>query len=112
MNTMTQTSATCPANRLQCDEIWAFIGAKTKDVSARKKEGWGDVWTWTGIDADSNWSFRVSWVVARPDGRWTSWKTAPAASRAACRSPRTGTGAYLEAVEGAFGLDVRLRAIS
>ena len=31
--------------RLQCDEIWAYIGAKAKNVSAEKKEiGWGDVW--------------------------------------------------------------------
>src|SRR5216683_1974546 len=34
--------------RLQCDEIWAFVGAKAKNVSVEKKqEGWGDVWTWT-----------------------------------------------------------------
>jgi len=32
--------------RLQCDEIWSFIGSKAKNVSAEKKEiGWGDVWT-------------------------------------------------------------------
>jgi len=27
--------------RLQCDEIWCFVGAKAKNVSAEKKlEGW------------------------------------------------------------------------
>ena len=36
--------------RLQCDEIWAYVGAKAKNVSAEKKAiGWGDVWTWVGI---------------------------------------------------------------
>jgi hypothetical protein len=41
--------------RLQCDEIWAFVGAKAKNVSAEKKaEGWGDAWTRTAIDADTN----------------------------------------------------------
>ena len=40
--------------RLQCDEIWAFVGAKAKNVSLEKKqEGWDDAWTWTAIDADT-----------------------------------------------------------
>src|SRR5438132_6544227 len=39
--------------RLQCDEIWSFVGAKKKNVSVEKEcDGWGDVWTWTAIDAD------------------------------------------------------------
>src|ERR1700735_2224792 len=39
---------------LQCDEIWQFIGAKAKNVSPEKKAiGWGDIWTWTAIDADT-----------------------------------------------------------
>src|SRR5437899_6973965 len=42
------------AKRIQCDEIWQFCGAKAKNASPEKKaEGWGDVWTWTGIDADT-----------------------------------------------------------
>ncbi len=29
--------------RLQCEEIWTFVGAKAKNVSLEKKqEGWGD----------------------------------------------------------------------
>jgi len=40
--------------RLQCDEIWAFVGAKQKNASPEKKaEGWGDAWTWTASDADT-----------------------------------------------------------
>src|SRR5947208_9830774 len=39
---------------LQCDEIWAFIGAKMKNTSLEKiQQGWGDIWTWTAIDADT-----------------------------------------------------------
>src|SRR5580704_4762248 len=35
--------------RLQCDEIWAFVGAKAKNASPEKKaQGWGDIWTWVG----------------------------------------------------------------
>lgn len=37
--------------RIQCDEIWAFVGAKEKNATAEQKEmGWGDAWTWTAID--------------------------------------------------------------
>lgn len=40
-----------PVRRLQCDEIWAFVGAKARNASIEKRqEGWGDVWTWTAID--------------------------------------------------------------
>lgn len=36
-----------PCKRIQCDEIWSFVGAKEKNASEEKKaEGWGDVWTW------------------------------------------------------------------
>src|SRR3981081_2350092 len=42
------------SQRVQCDEIWAFVGAKAKNVTPEQKaEGWGDIWTWTAIDADS-----------------------------------------------------------
>src|SRR5207244_11846255 len=35
------------SQRVQCDEIWSFIGAKEKNDSPEKKtEGWGDIWTW------------------------------------------------------------------
>src|ERR1700719_1934689 len=55
--------------RLQCDEIWCFIGAKAKNVSAEKKqEGWGDIWTWIGIDADTK--LVVSYLVG---GRGAGW---------------------------------------
>ena len=41
--------------RLQCDEIWWFVGAKRKNVSPeQEREGWGDVWTWIAIDADTS----------------------------------------------------------
>jgi IS1 family transposase len=40
--------------RLQADEIWAFVGAKRKNVTPEQEAvGWGDVWTWTAIDADT-----------------------------------------------------------
>src|SRR5436853_1508331 len=42
------------SKRVQCDEIWAFVGAKNRNVTPEQKaQGWGDVWTWTALDADS-----------------------------------------------------------
>src|SRR2546428_12911119 len=42
------------SRRVQADEIWAFCGAKEKKATPEQKaEGWGDVWTWTAIDAES-----------------------------------------------------------
>src|SRR6266849_4071594 len=37
------------AKRLQCDEIWAFIYAKQKNVPEQHagELGYGDIWTWT-----------------------------------------------------------------
>lgn len=51
-----------PCETLQVDEIWAFVGAKQRNVSPEKAaEGWGDVWTWVAIDADTKLvpSYRV-----------------------------------------------------
>src|SRR5437763_13858649 len=42
------------SKRVQCDEIWAFVGAKNRNATEEQKAaGWGDVWTWTALDADS-----------------------------------------------------------
>ena len=39
--------------RIQCDEIWAFVGSKQKNVPAEKQGEYGDIWTWTAIDAET-----------------------------------------------------------
>lgn len=43
------------SKRIQCDEIWSFCYAKQKNVPAEKQGqfGYGDVWTWVAIDADT-----------------------------------------------------------
>lgn len=93
--------------RLQCDEIWAYVGAKARNVSAAKKEiGWGDVWTWVGIDADTK--LVVSYLVGGRDGGWAQDFMEDCADRIKGRVQLTTDGhkAYLEAVEDAFGADV------
>src|SRR5208282_4807112 len=55
------------SKRIQCDEIWSFCYAKEKNVPRDKKGrmGFGDVWTWTAIDADTK--LIVSWRVGDRD---------------------------------------------
>jgi IS1 family transposase len=93
--------------RMQCDEIWCFVGAKAKNVRLEKKqEGWGDVWTWVGIDADSK--LVISYLVGGRDGGWAHDFMEDCASRIKNRVQITTDGhkAYLEAVENAFGADI------
>src|SRR5947208_17058196 len=92
---------------LQADEIWCFVGAKAKNVRPEKKaEGWGDVWTWTGLDADTK--LCVSYLVVGRDLGWAKEFMADCASRIKNRVQITTDGhkAYLEAVENAFGADI------
>jgi hypothetical protein len=51
--------------RIQCDEIWSFCHAKQKNVPAEKigQFGYGDVWTWVAMDADSK--LVPCWLSAR-----------------------------------------------
>src|ERR1017187_9024737 len=93
--------------RLQCDEIWAYVGAKARNVSAEKKEiGWGDVWTWVGIDADTK--LVISYLVGGRGADWAMDFMQDCASRIQGRVQVTTDGhkAYLEAVEQSFGADV------
>lgn len=93
--------------RLQCDEIWNFVGAKAKNTTPEKKaEGWGDTWTWTAIDADTK--LCVSYLVGGRDAGWATEFMQDCANRIANRVQITTDGhrAYLEAVENAFGADI------
>lgn len=94
--------------RVQCDEVWAFCYAKEKNVPAEKKGqfGYGDVWTWAAIDADSK--LVPSFTIGNRDARTAQILIDDLASRLAHRIQLTTDGhkAYLEAVEGAFGCDV------
>jgi IS1 family transposase len=93
--------------RLQCDEIWAYVGAKARNVSVAKKEiGWGDVWTWVGIDADTK--FVVSYLVGGRGADWAMDFMLDCAKRIQGRVQVTTDGhkPYLQAVEQAFGSGV------
>jgi len=94
--------------RVQADEIWSFVYAKAKNVPEEKKGsfGVGDVWTWTAIDADSK--LLISYLVGGRDADYAYHFMQDVASRLSNRVQLTTDGlkAYLDAVEGVFGIDV------
>lgn len=95
------------AKHIQCDEIWSFCYGKDKNVSEEKKAaGAGSLWTWTALDADSK--LIVSYLCGGRDAAWARSFMEDVASRLTTRVQITTDGhrAYVEAVEGAFGMDV------
>lgn len=93
------------SKRVQCDEIWSFCYSKEKNVVPADKGilGYGDVYTWTAIDADSK--LVISWLVGRRDYEYAEAFIADLASRVSDKIQLTsdGYGCYINAVEKAFG---------
>jgi len=94
--------------RIQCDEIWSFCYAKDKNVPREKRGtfGFGDVWTWTALCADTK--LIVSWRVGNRDAETACEFTKDLSSRLANRVQLTTDGhkVYYNAVEQAFGSNV------
>ena len=98
-----------PCNRIQCDEIWSFVGCKEKNVTLEKLERdghVGDVWTWVAMDADTK--LICSWMVGERNGATAFQFMQDLAGRLSNRVQLTTDGfkAYLNAVEGVFGSDI------
>jgi IS1 family transposase len=94
--------------RVQCDEVWAFCYAKEKNVPHERKGqfGYGDVWTWVAMDAETK--LVPSWLVGRRDADDARDLMRDLASRLTHRVQLTTDGhkAYLVGVEESFGADV------
>lgn len=94
--------------RIQRDEIWSFCYAKEKNVPEDKKGqfGYGDVWTWTAICADTK--LVPSFMVGNRDAESANAFIEDLSCRLSHRVQLTTDGhkAYLEAIEGAFGCDI------
>ena len=92
--------------RIECDEIWSFVYAKARNIRRAKAapKDAGDVWTWTALDADSN--LIVSYLVSNGRDGMTAIEFMDDFRRRVedrIQLSTDGLGAYLEAVEGAFG---------
>jgi IS1 family transposase len=94
--------------RIQCDEIWAFVGCKEKNVKTTEhmRNGWGDVWTWVALDGPTK--LVPCWYVGTRDGTAAYHFMHDLKSRLANRVQLTTDGhkAYLNAVEDAFGAEI------
>lgn len=91
--------------RVQCDEIWSFCYAKAKNVPEKfgGQFGYGDVWTWVAMDADTK--LAISWLVGPRNADAAYMLMRDLAYRVATRVQLTtdGYSPYLEAVENTFG---------
>jgi IS1 family transposase len=95
------------SKRVQCDEIWSFVGAKAKNTSDEKKaEGWGDCWTWTALDADSK--LIVSFLVGQrgPSNCYDFMKDVASRFKSKIQLTTDGLYWYVDAVDHAFGIDI------
>jgi IS1 family transposase len=92
-----------PCKRIQCDEIWSFVGAKKKNVRPERAAVWGDAWTWTAICEETK--LVPCWHVGVRDADAAHLFMEDLASRLANRVQLStdGHSAYLSAVEQAFG---------
>lgn len=93
------------AVRVQCDEIWSFCYSKQKNVAPEREGilGYGDVWTWVALDADSK--LAINWLVGLRTVEYAEAFIGDLASRLADRIQLTtdGYGVYVNAIEKAFG---------
>lgn len=94
--------------RIQIDEIWQFCYAKEKNVPKDKQGqfGYGDVWTWTAIDADTK--LIVSFLVGPREQHVAQSLLEDIQSRITNRPQITtdGLNAYRHVIEKVFGIDV------
>lgn len=93
------------SERVQCDEIWSFVGCKEK-AKEKGANGDGDVWTWTALDADSK--MIVSWLVGDRDVDTATVFMQDVRYRITNRIQLTSDGhrPYLQAVKEAFDYEV------
>jgi len=96
------------SKRVQCDEIWSFCYAKQKNVpeDLRGTFGYGDVWTWVALDADTK--LVPCWHVGWRNASDAHVFMTSLADRLINRVQLTtdGNSVYLDAVWDAFEGDV------
>jgi IS1 family transposase len=97
-----------PCKRIQCDEIWSFCYAKSKNLPSDKRGqfGFGDVWTWTALCADTK--LVPTWMIGGRDAVAAYAFMQDLACRLKNRIQLTTDGhrVYLDAVESAFGGEI------
>ena len=97
-----------PCRTIQCDEIWAFCYSKQKNVpdEHRGEYGYGDVWTWTAICADTK--LVPSWLVGERtvDDAWAFLSDLQGRLAERVQLTADGLKIYVQAVDLALGGDI------
>lgn len=97
-----------PSKRLQLDEIWSFVYSKDKNVPEELQGQfcYGDVWTWTAIDADIK--LVTSWLVGERNAEDAKAFVSDVAARIQGRVTLTTDGykLYMRTLEDALLGDV------
>jgi IS1 family transposase len=103
-----RTLRNLPCKRIQCDEIWSFCYAKQKNVPTEKQGqfGYGDVWTWTALCADTK--LIASWKIGTRGASTAYALMHDLAGRLNHRIQlmTDGRRVYADAVESAFGSEI------
>ncbi len=103
-----KTLRNLPCKTIQCDEIWSFCYAKAKNVAPEKEGilGFGDVWTWTAICADTK--LVPSYLIGMRTAEYARVFIDDLASRLASRVQLTTDAhkAYIKAIRSSFGNEI------
>jgi hypothetical protein len=103
-----RTLVDLPCERMQIDELWAFVYARSKNLPADKQDtaGFGSVWTWVALDPDSK--LVPTWRVGPHDATEGTLLLQDLRRRVPQRIQITtdGWGSYAESVEAEYGTDV------
>jgi IS1 family transposase len=97
------------SQRLELDEMWAWIYCKEKNRTeeiAKKHPDAGDVWLWVAIDAETK--LVPTWMLGKRDFDTARIFVSDLASRLKNRVQLTSDGhrPYIQAIEDAFGTEV------
>lgn len=94
--------------RIECDEIWSFVHAKERHLTSELQGvfGYGDVYTWVAIDAESK--LVPCWNVGRRDADSGMAFIKDLSERVTNRFQLStdGNKMYLTAVEETFGSEI------
>jgi IS1 family transposase len=94
--------------RIECDEIWAYCYAKDRNVPEKYagKMGFGSIWTWTAICADTK--LFVTWAIGGrgPDEADLFMKDLASRLSSRVQLSTDGHKVYLNAVDDAFGENI------
>lgn len=103
-NLLDETMRDLPCQRLELDELWAFVGRKQRHVKPNDDASRvGDQWTWVAIDAETK--LVPSFLTGKRDATTANVFIKDLAARLRCRVQVTTDGlrAYIVPLAEAFG---------